>query len=236
MFKNNRVKKVKKFQIIRLFIQLLYLGIVVLIAVKRPIGVVVALTLLSLVGGAWFCGWLCPFGTLQQFARVVGKRVFPKLNLNLQKHDKYLKYLRYLLLVATASGLGVFLFFGGLFKSSIGIISLNFSYILPATWIALILFLALSLFSDRLFCRYFCTEGARHGLVSLFRIFSIKRSKENCIDCSVCTRACPTSIDIEKSLVVRNGQCINCFECISACPKKGVLTYGFTFSKKGVKK
>ncbi|MDC7223179.1 MAG: 4Fe-4S dicluster domain-containing protein, partial [Spirochaetales bacterium] len=97
--------------------------------------------------------------------------------------------------------------------------------------ILLAVFLLLSLFTDRPYCRYFCTEGARYGALSMGRLFSIRRNTESCINCKLCDRACPMGITVSQVKHVRNGQCVNCFECIAACPKKNTLSYGWVFQK-----
>lgn len=106
------------------------------------------------------------------------------------------------------------------------------AYTSVLTWIMLGSFILLSLFFNRPYCRYFCSEGARYGLLSLARIFTIKRDEEKCINCGKCSRSCPTQIDVASKKHIRNFQCINCFKCIEACPVKGALKYSFFYTKK----
>ena len=87
-------------------------------------------------------------------------------------------------------------------------------------------FLFIGMFFDRPFCNYFCPEGIRHGLLSLGRIFTIKRAPQTCISCRKCDQICPMQIKISTSTNLRHAHCINCFKCLSACPVAKTLTYG----------
>jgi polyferredoxin len=69
------------------------------------------------------------------------------------------------------------------------------------------------------------TEAAKYGVLSMTRIFSIKRDEDSCISCRKCDKACPMNIQVSKHDQVRNGQCINCMKCIETCPVPGTLNY-----------
>jgi polyferredoxin len=87
-------------------------------------------------------------------------------------------------------------------------------------------FVIISIFFERPFCNYFCSEGVKFGVFSLTRVFSIKRNEATCVGCKKCDKACPMNINVSIKDQIRHGQCINCFECISACPVENTLTYG----------
>ena len=89
----------------------------------------------------------------------------------------------------------------------------------------MIFYLILSVFFERAFCNYLCTEAAKYGILSMLRIFSIKRDESSCINCKKCDQACPMNIQVSAHDHVRNGQCINCMKCIHVCPVPGTLRY-----------
>ena len=220
------------YQGLRLLFQLLYLTATVFAIVGKDFIVAIALMAIALIGGAWFCGWLCPFGMVQEWLGRLGNRLFRfKLTIP-QKAEKYLRLLRYLLLAAGTAGLMALGFLSAPYNTFISSISGVAASITVTAWVLLGLFLAASLVIDRPFCRYFCTEGARYGVLSLGRLFTIRRNEESCVSCGICDRACPTQVAISTKGQVRNAQCINCMECIASCPKPGTLTYGFAFTRK----
>ncbi len=200
--------------------------------VTKNIVIMLVLMGSTLLGGAWFCGWLCPFGFAQDWtARVARFLRIPRLRIPVGI-EKYFRFLRYVLLALSFTGLAFVLFVQTPYGSAMGLVDRNLSFVTQGAWILLGAFLFLSLFVDRPFCRYFCPEGARYGLISLARVFTIKRDESKCVSCGSCDRRCPAQIEVSGSSEVRNAQCINCFECIAACPVKGTLSYGWAFSKK----
>lgn len=96
----------------------------------------------------------------------------------------------------------------------------------------MVIFMLLSLFIHRVFCRYFCPLGAQYGLISLTRILTIKRDVVKCIDCKLCDNNCPMEIQVSKNEILDSPNCISCGKCILSCPKKGALKIGFRDFKK----
>ncbi|MDC7235133.1 MAG: 4Fe-4S binding protein [Spirochaetales bacterium] len=231
---NKTIQYLKKswYQILRFITPAAYTAFFILGAQTKNIVVMLILMGSALLGGAFFCGWLCPFGFTQE---VIGKLArllkLPRLQLP-AKVEKGLRFLRYILFAVSMTGVGFVMFLQSPYGSYMGAVNLNTSYVTTAAWVLLGAFLALSFFVDRPFCRYVCPEGARYGIVSMARIFTIKRDEAKCVSCGKCDNKCPAQINVSKTKAVRNGQCINCFECISACPVKGTLSYGWAFGSK----
>ena len=178
---------------------------------------------LTLVMGPVFCGWVCPFGSVQEWIGKIGKKIFKKrYNLFIPYGpDKWLRYLRYVVLVwvlymTAISGQLIFADYDpyyALFHFWSGEVALSGIVIL-------FIVIAATLFVERPFCKYACPYGAVLGIFNLFRIFGIKRNSESCIDCGACDRACPMNIEVATSGTVRNHQCITCMQCTSeqVCP------------------
>lgn len=181
--------------------------------------------LLAILFGPVICGWVCPFGSVQEWLGKLGKRLFTKRYNNLlpSRLDKVLRYLRYAVLAwviwATASA-GKLVFqdvdpYYALFNFWTGEVAI-------AAFAILGVVLLLSLLVERPFCKYACPYGAFQGIFNLFRVFGIKRNPATCISCKACSRACPMNIDVMAKQTVRDHQCISCLECTSetACPKE----------------
>lgn len=225
--KSNTLPLYKQYQLIRNLIQLsIFLLLIAGFYSKIRSGFIFLLPL-AFVAGNFFCGWICPFGSAQEFVGKLGSLVLKKKFKTPPFLQKYLQYSRYLLAVLT------------LFLASQAILDLAFlnsykTFMHSAagkniTALALTVmgsFLFIGMFFDRPFCNYFCPEGIRHGLLSLGRIFTIKRAHQTCISCRKCDQICPMQIKISTSTNLRHAHCINCFKCLSACPVSKTLTYG----------
>lgn len=178
---------------------------------------------LALLFGPVICGWICPFGTFQEFMGKIGRKIFGKKYNNFmpKKLDRILRYLRYLVFawvtyMTIVSGKLIFEAYDpyfALFRFWTGEVAVT-------GFVALGVVIVLSLFVERPFCKYACPYGAFLGITNLFRVFGIRRNAPTCISCNACTKACPMNIDVANAKVVRDHQCISCLECTSetACP------------------
>jgi polyferredoxin len=61
------------------------------------------------------------------------------------------------------------------------------------------------------------------GLVGLASPAKVTRSKDRCIDCRLCTRACPAAIRVHTVERVWSDECTSCMECVAVCPVKQTL-------------
>ena len=182
-----------------------------------------AALLLGVLFGPVICGWVCPFGTVQEWMAKLGKRLLGKRYNHLvpQKLDRVLRYLRYVLLILVVVNTAI----SGklLFQTFDPYYALFNFWTSEVAWTAygvLALTLLLSLAVDRPWCKYACPYGAFLGLTNLIRVFPIRRNKKTCISCSACDKACPMNLTIATVDVVRDHQCIACMKCTSeaACP------------------
>lgn len=220
-------KKRQKMQWLRLAVQLSMFLLLIggLYSLVRPAFVV--LLPLAFLAGNFFCGWFCPFGTIQEFLGKVGslfiKKKF-KMPLSLQR---YLQYSRYVLAIIVLShvaqqvvDLSAINAYKTFMRAATGVFAQTAAMTIMSG------FLVAALFFDRPFCNYCCTEGVRYGVLSLGRIVTIKRNADACIGCKRCDKVCPMNIQVSANKQVRHAQCINCFQCLAACPIAGTLQYG----------
>lgn len=177
-----------------------------------------------------FCSWLCPIGTLSESLWMLGKQIF-KRNIALPRWLDYpLRSLKYLLL---------FYFVNAIMQMDVASLT-NFIYS-PynkvadikmylffanissfALWTIIILML-LSIFIKNFWCRFLCPYGALVGIVGWLSPLKITRNKATCIDCELCTKACPSNIKVHKAGRVWSDECMSCMMCVSACPVKETL-------------
>lgn len=178
-----------------------------------------------------FCGVICPFGALQEFFGILGKKIFKKRFIISSKVDKPLRYLKYVVLIVT-------LYFAwktsGLWVNSYdpwaayGHLSSGFKELSSEYLIALILLVIViigSLLYDKFFCKYMCPMGAFYGLLSKVSPSKIVRNEKTCVSCGLCSKGCPMNIKVSELKEIKSSECISCQTCINACPKKDTLQY-----------
>jgi polyferredoxin len=215
--------KISKLQTIRHFIQLFFLLNVVFHFISMPIIILVILG--SVIVGGVFCGWVCPFGTIQEFINSIKVKLKIKsFNVNYKLHNIF-KWLRYVFWII------LFTFSGSIIAQKLDLYNPRSQFFKVintkevgnhiAFYLMLFIFF-ISLFIDRFFCNYMCPMGAKIGLMSLIRPFSIKRNTKTCINCKLCEKKCPMKINVSKIRDMHNPHCIGCLKCVSNCPKKSL--------------
>ncbi len=224
-----------RLQLFRLASQLLFLSAAAFSLIQMNFILTGVLLAIALLGGSFYCGWLCPFGLFQEILSWLGKKISPSgkvLKIPLKLEKKLIIFRYALLLVGLISLLGIYLpnvltEISSPLQTFSSVLTRNISYIKTSTWIIFGVVLILSIFIERPFCRYLCPQGALYGLLSLGRILTIKRNKNTCVSCGLCDRSCPMQIQISEKNQIRNTQCINCFRCISSCKRIKALSFGF---------
>jgi len=91
-----------------------------------------------------------------------------------------------------------------------------------ALW-TLIIIALISIVIKNFWCRYLCPYGALLGFLSFLSPLKITRRAATCIDCELCTKACPSSINVHKAKKVLSDECMSCYACVEICPVKDTL-------------
>ena len=177
--------------------------------------------------GVFFCGWICPFGALQDWFGWIAKKLhFPRYKLP-QKLQQYVQLLRYVLYGLSVINIVLF-FLNSRFFFEHSVVAGAWEWVSGSV---MVLFLLATLFTDRPFCNYFCVKGASLGVWSVLRPIGITREEKSCVHCSKCDQICPMNIEVSSVAFVRHPNCINCMQCLTACPK-GCIKFKLIHSKR----
>lgn len=183
--------------------------------------------------GRFVCGWLCPFGLLQDLLHKIP--LFRKKK-QLPFHS-VLKNGKYVVLFGLVMVGSAFLFGGfvkapafckflcpsGTFMGALPLLSTNevlrsqigglFFWKLGV----LIFLIILSVKIYRPFCQYLCPLGAIYGWFNRYSLVQIHWAEEACISCMACKKVCPVNLSPEKISV--SSECIKCGKCVEVCPR-----------------
>lgn len=174
----------------------------------------VALTMLFWGRGV-FCGWLCPFGALQELLNKIAQRLrVPQVTLPFGLHERLwpIKYVAFVLLFGLSlGGLAAVQVTSEIepFKTAI---VLRFDRAWPFVLYAIVLLTA-GLFIERFFCRYLCPLGGALAFPARMRMFDWLQRRWQCgLQCHICARSCPVQA-IHPDGRINPNECIHCLSC-----------------------
>ncbi len=185
--------------------------------------------------GRAFCGWLCPFGLLQEAVKKI-----TKFRLKISKHWGWIKYLLLVILIPI-----VYFTFEPWFCKlcPAGTIEGAFVLMLSPLWSELskllsyrffikvgiaLLFILLFVIIRRPFCRYMCPLGALWGLFNKLSAVRLEVDVSSCAKCNLCQEVCPMDIKIYEDS--NHFDCIRCLKCVYVCPR-GIISVEFLGTK-----
>lgn len=187
--------------------------------------------------GRFVCGWLCPFGLVQD---LLYKIPFVRKYKNLPG-DRYLKWIKYIILILfvillpllvldiLGQGLPWFCKYicpSGTLMAGIPLVAANESLRAAAGglffWklgiLAAIAFLSILVY--RPFCKYLCPLGAVYGLFHPIAFYRYEVDEHKCTKCKKCQKICKMDIPVwEKP---NSMDCIRCGECKRQCPQGAI--------------
>lgn len=196
------------------------------------------LLLYCILFGRMICGWLCPFGLIQELLYKI-----PTPKLKKSPVTRILSYLKYVILVFFVFIVPITYAFrdtplpafckyicpAGTIEGGLALLAneVNASYFAMLgplfTWkfLVMVSIVVGSVFAFRLFCRFLCPLGGLYGLFNKVSFFGIKLERSKCIDCGKCLSRC--KLDIRH---VGDQECISCGECIEVCPTQAISFKG----------
>lgn len=213
--------KQNKISTLRHVSQIAYLFIFIAGLLSKNL-IFIFITASAVLLGPIFCGWMCYLGLYQDSIRHLGKFIKKEPFEFNEKTHNVLKFSRYVILLGTITLGGYFLLTNELSHSLSQI--LKGHALFNTAFYALLALGAVSLFTKRFFCRYFCTFGARLGVYSLLKPVTINKS-ESCVSCKICSKNCLMKVPIDKAHSLVDANCVTCLRCIENCPK-GSLKIG----------
>ncbi len=198
--------------------------------------------------GRFVCGWLCPFGLVQD---LLHKIPFVK-KITTFKGDRLLRRLKYLILLVFVIILPLFaldsfgistpwfckyicpsgMLFGGIPLATVdeGIREAT-GFLFAYKGIILAFTVVLSILIYRPFCKYICPLGAIYAVFNKISVLRIRNDEEKCIGCKKCERVCKMNIGVLSDL--NSPECIRCGLCVKSCPTESL---SMKFSLKNVDK
>lgn len=192
--------------------------------------------------GRFICGWLCPFGLVQDLLYKIpfwGKRK------NLPGH-RFLIWVKYIVLVlfvvllpltvSDVIGQGSpwfckYICPSGTLGAGLPLLMSNESLRQAAgalfQWKFMLLagILLLALWVYRPFCKYICPLGAVYSLFNPIALYRYQVQEDKCTKCGACKKVC--QMDIKVWEMPNSPECIRCGDCMRECPEKALISINF---------
>lgn len=205
-----------------------------------PLYVLGFLTVMGVLFGRFICGWLCPFGLIQDLLYKIPlkkiSRTFPG--------DKILRCIKYVILVifvlilpalaSNAFGQGdpwfcKYICPSGTLMAGWPLILMNkglqgvLGFLFAWKSAILIVIIILSVVIYRPFCKYLCPLGAIYGMFNKISFYRYWLDEQKCTNCQQCSQIC--GMGIQPAQNPNSAECIRCGKCLSICPS-GCLRRG----------
>ncbi len=195
--------------------------------------VFVLLFVSSLFLGRAFCGWICPAGATQELCMKVRNKSFSNGKKNWIKYGIWVPWVSIIVLMFVQAG-GI-LAIDPLYQTYYGISITGIESIIMFVAIAGIIAAIALIAGKRASCHTICWMapfmiigrkiGNSIGLPSL----QLASNTDKCVNCKICTKKCPMSLEVNDMVQARNMEnieCILCGSCVDNCPK-GAIKYTF---------
>lgn len=168
-------------------------------------------------GRGVFCGWLCPFGALQELLNEAARRLrIPQIDVPWGLHERLwiIKYLVFFAIFALSLNDMKMAFVAAEAEPFKTVVALHFQRDWPFVAFAVAL-LAAGLFIRRFYCRYLCPLGAALAIPARMRMFEWLKRRPQCgRECRQCAVHCPVGA-IAPSGAISPNECIYCLNCQS---------------------
>ena len=189
--------------------------------------------------GRFVCGWLCPFGLIQDLLHKIPfvKKIGTFRGDRLLRKLKYVIFLVFVILlpmfVVDMLGQGAPYFCklicpAGTLEGGIPLVLLNSAMRTAVGWlyawknVLLVVIVLLSVVIYRPFCKYICPLGAVYSVFNPIAVFRYRVDKEACVHCGACAKACKMQVDLSET--PNHPECIRCGSCKKVCPTGAIYS------------
>ncbi len=175
---------------------------------RRP--VILLAGALALFSGRSFCSWVCPFGSMQDLVNSSSRKFSKSGDFKIRD----VSWTKYIFLIISI----VFLL------QALGTLNLPVLNLIPPVSMYMpfvfFLFLFISAFTSRFWCRFVCPVGALLSIANKISLIKLT-IKNKCIKCGICKTDC-VMVNNEESIDADSSDCIRCGNCVSKCPEKAI--------------
>ena len=185
--------------------------------------------------GRLICGWVCPFGFIQELLHKIPSRKFgvPR-TLRFVKYGFLLFFVILLpLVVVDEFGYGQLWFCkyvcpAGTLEAGLPMITLQpalgqtIGVLFFNKLTILVGFVIWSVLASRPFCRTTCPLGAFYALFKKVKMVKLRFIEENCTKCKACHPVCPMGVKFNES--PEDAECISCLKCMTKACKFDAIT------------
>ncbi len=168
-------------------------------------------------GRGVFCGWLCPFGALQEMVAWLASRLkIRQWKLKKNTHQNLLK-LKYLFLIVL-TGISLYSLNASMILAELEPFKTAITLIFIRSWpfvIYAVLLLGLGLYINKFYCRYVCPLGAGLAILGKIHLFEKLRRRSECgSKCQMCKNRCQVNA-IHRNGSIDYNECVQCLECLA---------------------
>ena len=200
---------------------------------KLSFYVVGTLAAFGILLGRAVCGFLCPFGLLQELLHKI-----PTPKFKLRKEFKYIKYIMLFvvvgslpLLITNSMGMGdpffcKFVCPAGTLEGGIPLLLTHAEIRNMAGGVLILKLIILALvvigcvFIMRFFCKMLCPLGAFYGFFNKISLVRLETDSALCVSCGKCGRECP--MDVNPAVNPNSMECIRCGKCVNGCGQNAI--------------
>jgi len=199
-----------------------------------PMAKVIAFTffiILAVIGNKIICGWVCPFGALQELIYsipILGKikkRKLPFIFTNTIRICLFITVL--LFMFGIIGGRRGFIIYHYINPFNL----FNFDFETVSILLIVAIVLLVSFFTYRPFCQFICPFGLISWIAERLSIFGVRIDKNKCIQCGACIKACPLEAAEDRvNSKKMPADCFSCARCLNVCPVDAIR-YAFWVKK-----
>lgn len=193
--------------------------------------------------GRTICGWLCPFGLIQELLHKIPTPKIKKSHVTrLLSYMKYLILIIFVIIIPAFFGLngGIqtpgfckFICPAGTLEGAMAMLPNNASWlsmlgpIFASKFVIMVIIGLACIFCYRSFCRFLCPLGAIYGMFNKISVIGVRVDTNRCTGCGTCVRNCRMDVKY-----VGDHECIHCGQCIGGCNRKAISIKGEGFTSK----